>query len=291
METELPLVSAVIPVYNGSNYLREAIDSVLSQTYSNIEILVIDDGSTDDTWDIIQSYGDKVRGFHKENGGVSSALNLGIKNMKGEWFGWLSHDDLWKPNKIDIQISSLKKDSDAMVCYSGWERINSAHDVIETMPGIYLPKGKDIRRLLVRSYLSGITMLINKQCFSEIGEFDSTLRCVQDTKMNYLLAKNYNLCHISEVLASERIHGNQTGKRIHSRCACENVNLIRELFDDTHPFEYFPQLSSEKSRIRKTWVKIQYMVYKLFISIVISRPFQRCFVPIWEKYIRNIFVR
>ena len=115
-----PLVSAVIPVYNGSNYLREAINSVLNQTYSNIEVIVVDDGSTDDTWTIIQSYGDKIRGFHKENGGVSSALNLAIDNMKGEWFAWLSHDDLWLSNKIEMQIHYLQENPGKGIYYSGY---------------------------------------------------------------------------------------------------------------------------------------------------------------------------
>ncbi|MDD4547058.1 MAG: glycosyltransferase family A protein, partial [Oscillospiraceae bacterium] len=94
-----PLVSIVIPVYNGSNYLAEAVDSALAQTYKNIEIVVVNDGSNDEgaTEKVAKSYGDKIRYFSKENGGVSSALNLGIENMKGDYFSWLSHDDLYKP--------------------------------------------------------------------------------------------------------------------------------------------------------------------------------------------------
>ncbi|MDR1982842.1 MAG: glycosyltransferase family 2 protein [Holosporaceae bacterium] len=90
-----PLVSMVTPVYNGSNYMREAIDSALAQTYKNIEIIVVNDGSTDNTEDIALSYGDKIRYFKKENGGVASALNLAIENMKGKYFSWLSHDDAY----------------------------------------------------------------------------------------------------------------------------------------------------------------------------------------------------
>lgn len=105
-----PLVSIVIPVYNGSNYLREAIDSALAQTYDNVEILVINDGSADNgaTHDIAMSYGKKIRYFQKENGGVVSALNFGIDNMHGEYFSWLSHDDLYLPEKIEKQVSALK---------------------------------------------------------------------------------------------------------------------------------------------------------------------------------------
>ena len=97
-----PKVSIVIPVYNGSNYLREAIDSTLAQTYRNIEVIVVNDGSDDEgkTKTIARMYGDKIRYFSKVNGGVSSALNVGIKEMTGEYFSWLSHDDIYMPEKV-----------------------------------------------------------------------------------------------------------------------------------------------------------------------------------------------
>ena len=98
-----PLVSIIIPVYNGSNYVKEAIDSALAQTYKNIEVIVVNDGSTDNTEKIVKSYGDKIRYFYKENGGVASALNLAIENSKGEYISWLSHDDVYYPNKIQEQ--------------------------------------------------------------------------------------------------------------------------------------------------------------------------------------------
>ena len=104
-------VTIIIPVYNGSNYVREAIDSALAQTYKNIEILVVNDGSTDEgaTRDICLSYGDKITYYEKENGGVSTALNLGIEKMTGDYFSWLSHDDLYYPDKIEKQMKELEK--------------------------------------------------------------------------------------------------------------------------------------------------------------------------------------
>ena len=109
-----PKVSIIIPVYNGANYMREAIDSALGQTYQNTEIIVVNDGSCDDgaTDRIALSYGDKIKYIKKENGGVSSALNLGIQNMTGEYFSWLSHDDVYGPDKIKHQIESLSTFSD-----------------------------------------------------------------------------------------------------------------------------------------------------------------------------------
>ena len=118
-----PLVSIIVPVYNGANYMREAIDSALAQTYSNIEIIVVNDGSNDGgkTRDIALSYGNKIRYFEKENGGVSTALNLGIKNMGGAYFSWLSHDDVYLPEKVQVEIDAWRKAGDmSRVLYSNW---------------------------------------------------------------------------------------------------------------------------------------------------------------------------
>ena len=106
-----PLVSIIIPVYNGSNYLEESINSALGQTYNEIEVLVINDGSNDNdlTHNIAVSYQKKIRYFRKQNGGVASALNFGISKMEGDYFSWLSHDDIYKPEKIEKQILFISK--------------------------------------------------------------------------------------------------------------------------------------------------------------------------------------
>ena len=117
-----PKVSIVIPVYNGSNYLREAIDSALAQTYKNIEVIVINDGSNDKgkTDKICKSYGNKIRYFKKENGGVASALNMGIEKMQGEYFSWLSNDDIYYQDKVEKQVKALSRLKDkSTVVYSG----------------------------------------------------------------------------------------------------------------------------------------------------------------------------
>lgn len=104
-----PMVSIIIPVYNGANYIREAIDSALNQTYDNIEVIVVNDGSRDKgkTEGIALSYGNKIRYYSKPNGGVATALNLGIEKMRGEYFSWLSHDDMYTPEKIAYEVEQL----------------------------------------------------------------------------------------------------------------------------------------------------------------------------------------
>ena len=111
MITTGPTVSVVIPVYNGSNYVGQAIESILAQTYQNREIIVVNDGSTDQgaTRHVVLSYGNQVRYIEKENGGVSSALNCGIQAMQGEYFAWLSHDDLFCKEKLSNQMEFLHR--------------------------------------------------------------------------------------------------------------------------------------------------------------------------------------
>ena len=98
-------VIAIIVTYNRKELLKESIEALLQQTYKNFEVIVVNDGSSDKTDEICKSYGSRIRYFKKENGGVSTALNLGIKKMNGEYFSWLSHDDLYLPNKIKEQIN------------------------------------------------------------------------------------------------------------------------------------------------------------------------------------------
>ena len=133
-----PKVSIVIPAYNASNFLAEAIDSALAQTYPNVEIVVVNDGSKDNgaTRDVASRYGDKIVYVEKDNGGSSSALNVGIENMTGEWFSWLSHDDLYYPQKLEKQMAYLNslecsnREITNNVFFAASELINANRQVI-----------------------------------------------------------------------------------------------------------------------------------------------------------------
>ena len=209
-----PKVSIVIPVYNGSNYLQEAIDSALAQTYANYEIIVVDDGSTDTTRDIIQSYGEKVRGYHKGNGGVASALNLGIQNMQGEYFAWLSHDDLWLPDKIEKQIHFFDLNPDCKICYTDYFVIDSSGNVLKSVDTPWYPRQKAVRNLFKSGYINGSCIMIEKTCFNKVGYFSEHLKYTQDTEMWIRLSRVYELGKVPEKLTKQRWHCQQTGHNI-----------------------------------------------------------------------------
>lgn len=115
-----PLVSVVIPTYNRAGLLREAVESVLKQTYSPVEVVVVDDGSTDDTAAVVQEYGNRVRYSRRPNGGVNAARNIGFKQAKGQYVALLDSDDLWEPYKIELQVELLRKFTDVGFTFSNF---------------------------------------------------------------------------------------------------------------------------------------------------------------------------
>jgi len=118
------LVSVVIPVYNSEKFLAECIESVLNQTYKNIEIIAINDGSTDDSLKILETYSDKITIISQKNQGLASALNAGLDKINGKWFKWFSPDDVMYPNAIEILVKKGDEMGDNCIVYSNWEMID-----------------------------------------------------------------------------------------------------------------------------------------------------------------------
>lgn len=226
-----PLVSIVIPVYNGENYLKEAIESALAQTYKNIEIIVVNDGSTDNTDAIAKEYGNKIRYFKKKNGGVASALNLAIEKMQGEYFSWLSHDDLYFPQKIENQINFLSKQNNKkVVLFSNYLLINEngrkISEVIINHKTTLIPE-----YCLLRGCVNGITMLIPKEAFVDCGNFNEKLRCTQDYDLWHKFLKKYPFMHMTDILAKTRIHSLQD-TNMNPKAVSEGEDLWQFMIED-----------------------------------------------------------
>ena len=206
-----PKVSIVIPVYNGANYLREAIDSALAQTYENVEVIVINDGSTDDgaTERIALSYGDRIRYFRKENGGVATALNLGINVMIGDYFSWLSHDDVYYPDKIEVQIDYLRKGTKDVVLYGDYDCIDMNSNFLHSERVPHIEPAMFHFQLLACHPINGCTTLVPKSCFDTVGLFNEELRVVQDYEMWFRLARRFDVVHMPRVVLKSRLHPGQ----------------------------------------------------------------------------------
>ena len=214
-----PLVSIVIPVYNGADYLRACIDSALAQTYPHIEIIVVNDGSADGgaTEAIALSYGDRIRYFRKENGGVSSALNLGLRHMRGEYFSWLSHDDLYLPEKVASQMEAILRFSGETVmalCQAGQinglsQSIRGAKPLPLRAYGI-LPAAEALEAYLRLGQFNGCALLIPKKALDACGGFDESLRYCQDYLMwAKLLMQGCALVYVPSHGVQMRVHEGQ----------------------------------------------------------------------------------
>ncbi|TKZ35788.1 glycosyltransferase family 2 protein [Brachyspira catarrhinii] len=209
-----PLISIIIPVYNGQNFIKDSINSALNQTYKNIEIIVVDDGSTDNTANIVKTFSNKVVYIYKDNGGVSSALNLGIKKSNGKYISWLSHDDLYINTKIEEQINELNKLEDKnTIIYSGYELIDENNNLISA---IEISSKNEYRYLNNGLYaaimycLYGCTLLIPKDIFYKVSFFNEELKYCQDYELWLKIFKDkYKIRYIPKVLAQYRLHQQQ----------------------------------------------------------------------------------
>lgn len=235
------MISVIIPVYNGENYLAEAIDSVLSQTYRDFEVIIVDDGSQDSTWDIIQSYGDQVRGIRKQNGGVATALNTGIRAARGEYVAWLSHDDRFLPEKLAVQMALLAKYPESAGSYTDFQTISESGEVTATVEVPHYEQGHMLRHLIQSVFINGSTLLIEKSVLEAVGLFDESVRIGNDALMWAAIVTQYNLAHSDQALTQYRIHEVQTSQNAEMMKRDMRIwtRICFERYDLSH---FFPEL-------------------------------------------------
>lgn len=237
IDKDMPLVSIVIPVYNGSNYLQEAIDSAIGQTYQNIEIIVINDGSNDDgkTEKIARSYGNRIRYYEKENGGVASALNLGISKMSGEYFSWLSHDDRYRKGKIERQIRALMEcDDRTRVALGGYVNFTDQDGIVEKMDFLRRYSKKQMETPLFAVFhraVHGCALLIHRSHFERVGVFKSELRTTQDYDLWFRMMRGQRILYTGGMEVESRFHDGQGSRQL----GREHVDACNTLW--IHMFE------------------------------------------------------
>lgn len=229
-----PKVSIIIPIYNGADYMREAIDSALAQTYKNIEVLVVNDGSTDNTEKIALSYGKKIKYFYKENGGVATALNLGIDKMEGEYFSWLSHDDIYLPEKVAIQIKELEGIPDkSTIIYGDYVLIDKIGKLVREENITMRLKPKELNNNLVallHCLIGGCTLLIHKSKFYKFGVFNPNLITTQDYDLWFRIFKNSKVKYVHGFFVKTRIHTKQGSNIMSEHHLKESEELWLNIF-------------------------------------------------------------
>jgi glycosyltransferase involved in cell wall biosynthesis len=201
-----PSVSVVIPTFNRADCVGKAIESVLAQTFQDFEVIVVDDGSKDDTARVLAGFGDSIRSISQKNRGVSAARNAGIRLARGKWVAFLDSDDEWHPTKLQRQVDCLEK-LRTKVCFARCvtERGEPVRDIddlclIATEPGVYcVPDALDlVCRVDCHPLLP--SLIVEKQLLETAGSFDESLYVAEDTRLIYNLAFLSGFAYIDEPL-------------------------------------------------------------------------------------------
>lgn len=259
------MISIVIPVYNGQKYLAECIESVLSQTYTNYELLIIDDGSTDRTQEIAMSYKkkypDKITVILKGNGGTASALNMGMQYMRGDWFKWLSADDRFAYNKalenMMERISTIPNHKD-YIFYTDYNII----DEHGKKTGEFLEPSRPLIRsmrnaeLMYNFYGNGSTSLIHKTIIGQIGKFREGMAYGEDLEywLRACVRYGHTLYHLKMNTIDYRVHSQSLTATIISSQTKKTLDEIKKEYEQYLTDEqkkYVKQLMDSRPLVRK----------------------------------------
>ena len=233
-----PLVSVVIPAYNRAALIGESLESVYAQTYEPLEVIVVDDGSSDDLASALSPYLDRglrlIR--HEVNKGAPAARNTGIAEAKGEFIAFLDSDDLWEPDKTARQVSALLASGpETALVYSGIRKIDQNGKFL----GFKNPakKGSIYLDLLANNWIgSTSTALVRASALTRVGGFDVTLRSRQDLDLWLRIAREFTVDFVDAPLVIYRVHTNRISSNVDSRIQGYE-SLLSKYFDDIarHP--------------------------------------------------------
>lgn len=243
-----PLFTVLIPTYNQACYLPACLDSLLAQTCSNWEAVIVNDGSTDSTREVLEQYARKdsrLRIFHKENGGVATALNLALENARGKWICWLSSDDMFMPEKLETHLR-------AFATHSGIHFFHTNYNVFyeETgrlsaiqLPADFVPPAElQALKFFEINYVNGISIAVHRSVFERVGTFNTILRNGQDFDMWLRISACYRSQHIDDRTCITRVHPGQGSSRSADAGIFDSALSCLGFLNSHHFEELFPLL-------------------------------------------------
>ncbi|MFC7371705.1 glycosyltransferase family 2 protein [Fictibacillus iocasae] len=240
----MPKVSIIIPFYN-CPFIDQAIESALNQTYKDIEIIVINDGSSTHT-EKVTPYKDRIQYYEKENGGTGSALNLGIQNAAGNYFSWLSSDDLFSDQKVERQLSFMEKEK-AQISYTNYYVMDAYNNTSVKMAGKAIHTKMELLKYLQKDNpINGCTVMMDMDVFSTIGLFNETLKCTQDYDFWLRAIDQYEFHYLHEPLVSYRVHHQMTPQR--NNQLAKEITLLNTTYDG-----YLEKLIKQEKEKNPPW--------------------------------------
>jgi glycosyltransferase involved in cell wall biosynthesis len=232
-----------MPVLNGERFIEAALTSIVAQTYKNLELIIVDDGSTDGTLERIERFRDKlaIRYLrHDTPLGIAVSVNDGIRAATGEYVAFLDHDDAWLPEFLETQTRYLDEHPDVGMVHSDFQTIDAEGTILEdsvaTCRRRERPSGHVFPQLFMDSFIVGNSVLIRRECFNQLGIFDETLKWA-DYHMWLRVARKYKVDYVGKVLTAYRQHSTQQTRTDSSQPPDEApvaVKAIRKLVEE-HP--------------------------------------------------------
>ena len=232
----MPKVSVIIPAYNCERFIGETIKSVLSQTYQDFEVLVIDDGSEDKTQEIVKGINDPkiVYIHHEENSGVSVARNNAITKSRGEYIALLDHDDLWLPEKLERQVPILESDPKVGLVYSDCYIIDlNGHILGRNFQDHHPHRGEVFPDLFLDNFIPCLTVLIRKDALDRVGLFNPEFSIAEEYDLFLRIAEVYKVDFVDLPLAKYRLHETNFSKN--EVRANEEADTVIRTFLGNHP--------------------------------------------------------
>lgn len=220
-----PKVSVVIPTYNHAHYVTMAVESVLRQDYGNLEVLVIDDGSTDETQQKLRPYFSRIRYFYKKNGGTPNALNYGLARAEGEYICWLSADDLFLGRKISKQVELMARHPEMGFSYTAFTVIDGNGVQQYAVDSPYYPEKKDLVRQLAKGcFINGSSVMMRRVAMEKVGFFDEGLPQAHDYDLWVRFLRHYDCGYLRDYLLAYRWHGENMSRNPDYEC----IRIVQE---------------------------------------------------------------
>ena len=236
----MPTVSVIIHTYNNEKFIVETIESVLNQTYKDYEIIVVDDGSVDGTHDALLPYMQKIRYHYKENGGIASAKNTGIRLSQTEFIAFLDHDDLWVPDKLKLQMECFNGNPQVGLVYAKYTSFRDGKELRTKPEKGY--SGWIFKELLSKSFIQTSTVMVKKECLDAVGPYDESFSLGDEYDMFLRISKKFQCGFIDKGLTKYRVHDANASKNdfLFDK---ENLGVYKKIYNN------FTDLNGEEKKI------------------------------------------
>ncbi|WP_432454640.1 MULTISPECIES: glycosyltransferase family 2 protein [unclassified Agarivorans] len=245
-------VSVIIPAYNAQSFIEKAILSVLAQSAVASEIIVVNDGSSDATADILSGYLDRIIYIEQQNAGVSAARNAGISVATSDLIAFLDADDYWHPDKLAIQLEAMQENPHWVACYTRDCSDDSELNQTETESGLTF-EDKTIEQIFINPYLTTSTVLVKRELLLSIGLFDTRLLTAEDIDVYYKIASLGMIGFVNRVLVHKKSVENSLGSQLCSYA--DNLEVI-DRFLTTKPARKLEAIAPMiKAKVRLNWAR------------------------------------